>query len=124
MGDDQQISDEQIVAAIRRRLLDEVSQRSGGQSITNNVYGGSVGGQPSSGQGGGILDRFGGGQGGSGVSGPEDKDYFVDILREELQPGDVVDGQEIKRPGWRKKVHRFATAKSPDDPGKKKVTEG
>lgn len=101
---DPEITDAMLIAAARKRLLDEIGQGRGGGAITNNVYGGGI----PSGDGGGML----GGSGPSAIA-PEDRDYFVDILREELQPGDLVDGEPMTRPGWRKKVHRWS--------GKKKV---
>jgi hypothetical protein len=96
---------QQLQEAIRRRLLEEVEgKRGGAASVVNNVYGSAGGG----GQGGGLMDSWGGGGG-------EERDYFVDILREDL---DEINEATGKPKGWRKKVHRFTTPRG-SDPEKK-----
>lgn len=98
MDEEQEINDAMLVQAMRRRVLEDIRQRGGGGSvINNNVYGGGVG----SGIGGGDID-------------PADREYFVDIVREDLPELNEATG---KPKGWKKKVHRFSTSK-------KKMTEG
>ncbi len=97
---------DQLNAAIRKRLLAEIEQGRGGsgQSVVNNVYGG---GAPAAG-GGGIREMMGS---------PEDRDYFVDIEREDLPDINPATG---KPKGWKKKVHRFSTGRG-EDPEKKNL---
>lgn len=101
------INDEMLVRAMRKRLLDEISRRGEAEKIVNNVYGGPVGG--------GVMDQMG------AESPDDDQSYFVDILRENYEPGDsaqVTDpetGEKVSRVlpkgGWGKYVHRFSQPK-------------
>lgn len=115
-SDEQDIDEAQLVKAMRRRLLDEIQTRKDrdAEKIVNNIYGSSMAG------GGGIMDRLGGSDPGS--SDPRaDRDYFVDILRQNYEPGEEVDvmdpdsGQRIKKKlnsgGWQKLVHRYEKKK-------------
>jgi hypothetical protein len=103
MGNDEEINDAMLIQAMRRRVMEEIGDRGGrGASVVNNnVYGGGLG----SGGNGGI--------GGGDTTDPSDRDYFVDIMREDLPELNPLTG---KPKGWKKSVHRFST-------GKKKVTE-
>lgn len=94
MGEDE-INDAMLVQAMRRRLMDEISERGGRASsvVNNNVYGGGL---RDGGMGAGPMD-----------DGGSDRDYFVDILKEDLE----TDPETGKSKGWRKKVHRFSTPK-------------
>jgi hypothetical protein len=99
MGDEEQIDDEVLLQAIRKRLRDEISQGGRASQITNNVYGGGV-------AGGGVRDQMGGESGGE-----DPRDYFVDIMREDLPEINEATG---KPKGWKKTVHRFSTSKKKD----------
>lgn len=106
---------QRLVEAIRKRLLAEIEQggNQGGSVINNNVYGGSQ--IPGDGVQGGMM-----GQGPE----PEDRSYFVDIMRENLDPGastefyDPETGEpspmQLQNGGWRKRVHRFSAPKKKD----------
>jgi hypothetical protein len=104
-------SDAVLIQAVRKRLLDELrSKHGGGQAHQNvNVYGG--GGNPG-GMAGGMHDES---------PAESDRDYYVDIMRE-----DLGQNPETGKPkGFRKKVHRFSSAGGDGDPfdptfGKKK----
>lgn len=99
---------QQINAAIRRRLLAEIERGNGGQSVVNNVYGG--GGQGGGELGGGIREAM------AEDIDPALRDYYVDIERTDSDEVHPVTG---KPKGWKKKVHRFSVAHN-DDPEKKK----
>ena len=110
MDDQNSISDMDLVAAIRRRMLEDIQAKKDAEKIVNNIYGGPVGG--------GVMDQLGG----PASPSPEgDRDYFVDILRQDYEPGDeamVIDpetGQpvpkKLDRGGWQKRVHRFSSPK-------------
>lgn len=115
---DQELTDADLVKAIRQRMLDDIRKKADAERIVNNIYGGPV-------AGGGVMDQMGGGASGGSPS-PEDRDYFVDIMRQDYDPGDeamVIDPttgekipQKLARGGWSKRVHRFTSPK-------KKVTE-
>lgn len=111
MGGDDDLSDETMVREMRRRILEQIRHAGGGggqaQSITNNVYGGAVPG----GGGGGVREQAGGDM----PMPQDDRDYFVDIMREDLPEINEATG---KPKGWKKTVHRFTTARN-DDPKKK-----
>ena len=110
MDPQQEISDQALIQAMRKRILDEIARRSDAEKIVNNVYGGSIGGS-------GVMDRLGG----ADQASPDDNSYFVDILRQNYEPGDeaeMVDpntGMPVKKPlphgGWAKRVHRFSAPK-------------
>lgn len=120
MGDDPELTDADLVKAIRKRMLDEIGagKRPDSERIVNNVYGGPI-------VGGGVMDQLGGGGGGEGGGlegmSPEDRDYFVDIMRQDYDPGDeamVIDPatgekvpQKLARGGWSKNVHRYTSPK-------------
>ncbi len=109
---EQTVTDEALIAAIRRRMLEDIEKKKEAAAIVNNVYGGAQAG------GGGVMDRLGGE--GQEMS-PEDQSYFVDILRQNYEPGDEAEtidpetGMATKRPlphgGWSKRVHRFSQPK-------------
>lgn len=112
------ISDQLIIDAIKKRLLREVESGSFG-GVVNNVYGNSMGAAaPSAGAAtsGSPADIV------SGMD-PGDFDYYVDISRQDLEPGDVdpLTGQPVTRKGWAKSVHRHRKPKGsgggrgPDD---------
>lgn len=102
---DQPVDDNVLLQAIRQRMLDEIrAKKEAAAIINNNVYGG--GGSMPSGIQAGMHD--------AAPSGDDDRDYFVDILRENLDP-------ENPSAGWRKKVHRYAQPKG--EKPKKKVKE-
>lgn len=113
-GDDQKnITDDDLVRAIRARMLEDIKKKADAERIVNNVYGGPI-------VGGGIAEQMGP-QPGDPVGSPADRDYFVDIMRQDYEPGDeamVIDpatGQQIPqklaRGGWSKRVHRFSSPK-------------
>jgi hypothetical protein len=111
MDDGQNPSDMDLVAAIRRRMLNEIQEQKDAERIVNNIYGGSI-------PGGGVMDRLGSA---ASPSPEEDRDYFVDILRQNYEPGDeaeVIDPetgmpvkQQLQAGGWKKRVHRFSSPK-------------
>ncbi len=92
------LDDAVLVKAMRQRVLDEIQRRGAEHHITNNVYGsGHSGGQ-------GVQAALGG-EGGQGSADPRsDDEYFVDILRQNLDPEDP-------KKGWEKKVHRYVKKK-------------
>lgn len=111
------ITDQGLIEALRRRMMRELEHgQHGGGGVTNNVYGGHI---PSMGAGGGdggdggMLGRMG-----QMEENPRDQQYFVDIARENLGPGDEYEmgGEKhtAKHGGWKKRVHRFVVG------GKKK----
>lgn len=103
------INDDVLLAAIRKRLLDEIGKRGDAERIVNNVYGSMP-------QGGGITERLY--QGDIASGGEEDPyQYFVDIDRD-----DKID-EEGKKTGWTKRVKRYRQQlpRSEGDPGKKKT---
>lgn len=96
-------TDQMLVEAARKRMLRDMEERVAAQSITNNVYGGG-------GQHGGVGDHM-------GASDPGDRDYFVDISRENREPGDAdptdPEGQrKFEREGWYKRVRRHTQKKN------------
>jgi hypothetical protein len=96
-------TDEAMLQAIRRRLMDEISRTSGSsERIVNNVYGGSPFG---------LVERLG--QEGPEPGAPDPYEYMVDIDRE-----DVKDPETGEKVGWKKKVRRYRTATGM--PGEKK----
>ncbi len=100
------IEDPMIVQAIRERILDEIKHKHGdAHSIVNNVYGGSLG-HPG---GGGVMAGLGGENSPDSVD-PREQ-YFVDILKENLDPNDP-------KKGWKKSVRRY-TQRDGDDLKKK-----
>lgn len=89
------IDDQMLIEAVRQRILDEISKKGGDASaIVNNVYGSPMAG------GQGIMGALGGEGAGDSPDPRGDEDYFVDILRENLDP-------ENPGAGWKKKVHRY-----------------
>lgn len=101
--------------AIRERLLSEVKKPRDYEKIVNNVYGGDVASSKNQGLGGGVMADMS----------PDDRDYFVDIVREDLDPTQI--NEKTKKPygkGWRKEVHRYTKPKGmhqePDGDEKKK----
>lgn len=96
------IQDDALLEAIRRRakMLRELQHEIGGQGggggashIENNVYGGGLGG--------GVSESLGNAE---DIS-PEERDYFVDILREDTDNG------------WHKKVHRYTQPRGDEGGG-------
>lgn len=113
---DDPITDERLIQAIRKRLLDEIAEQSGGGAvINNNVYGGTQ--IPSGGVQGMMQDAD---------MSPEDRSYFVDILKREYEPGDTtqfydpnvgdVTDVPLQHGGWGKQVHRFSVPRKKKDP--------
>lgn len=109
---EEDFSDEAMLAAIRKRLMDEISRSAGGsERIVNNVYGASPFGlverlNADSVQGAGPdINRYGG-------EGEDPYEYMVDIDRE-----DKI-GPEGEKIGWTKKVRRYRTLTG--SPGEKK----
>lgn len=108
MGPEDDVSDEGLVREMRRQILSKIRGGGASQSVVNNVYGGAI---PGGGEGGGVMER-----GGGDMPMPEgDRDYFVDILREDLPE---INEKTGKPKGWKKTVHRFSTARG-EDPKKK-----
>lgn len=104
---DQQIDDNVLLQAIRQRMLDEIkAKREAAAIINNNLYG-QGGGGPSGIQA-GMHDAAPSGGG-------DDRDYFVDILRENIDP-------ENPSLGWKKTVHRHTEPKG-KNPKKKVMPE-
>ena len=107
------IDDAMLLEALKRRMLESIEKQAAQQQVVNNVYGsGSAGsGSQDSGVGRGVHDNMG-----SPVS-PEDKDYWVEIMREDLgqgmpfDPNDPESGTVRGEKGWRKMVHRFDSPK-------------
>lgn len=90
-GDD--VNDKALVAAMRKRLLDEISsKRSDSSQIVNNVYG-SDGGMGA----GGLRERLAA----QDSEGEDPYEYMVDIDREDKL------GPDGEKTGWTKKVHRY-----------------
>jgi hypothetical protein len=106
--DNVDLSDEAILRAVKRRLMDELSQRQAG--VVNNVYGGSGQGVGSGGYGGLVQDMAQGGE--------DPFNYFVDITREDLPDINPATKKPI---GWTKKVERYRKRKDEleDEPKKK-----
>ncbi len=116
--DEDQISDQMLIAAARKRLLAELGGGEGGgmsggaSHITNNLYGGGgvpalqdVGGSGASGPS-GLFDSLTGGQ--QVPAGEDPFDYFVDISRRDMDEINPATGKPI---GWEKSVHRWRGSK-------------
>ena len=108
----QPITDAVLLEAMRGRILDEI-KRNQQANVINNMIGGGHEGVPAVRGVGAEMARATGGQ--DEVS-PDDFDYMVDIMRENL-PAD----ESGKSPGWSKKVHRYRTPKDEAPPRKKRV---
>ncbi len=92
---DSVLDDAQLIQAARKRLLRMLEAEGGGGSpVTNNVYGG--GGH------GGLTEQM------QGADSDPDRDYFVDITREDLPE---INPATKKPMGWKKSVHRRSAAK-------------
>jgi hypothetical protein len=108
----QQINDEILLQAMRRRMHRDLESKNGGATpITQNFYGGGGGGMGGGGGGQGMMEG-----GGEPPADPRDMQYLVDIVREDIEPGDTYDAGDgsqrtAKRKGWRKQVHRFVVPK-------------
>lgn len=108
MGQSEDINDQVLAHALKRRMMRDLEERGmgGATQITNNNIGSGGGG---GGGGGGMMG------GGEMPEDPRDMQYFVDIVRENLEPGDEYDTADGKRKatrnGWRKQVHRFVVPK-------------
>jgi len=104
-------SDDVLLQAVRKRLLGELSGKSGQsghsqmQKVINNVYGSS--GAPDTGSG-GLVGNMGSGAGapvpGGAGGGDDPYSYMVDIEREN-NPN-----------GWTKRVKRYRTPKDQNSP--------
>lgn len=89
------IDDQMLIEAVRQRLLEELKGGGGAKGIVNNVYGSPMAG------GSGIMGALGGESAGDSPDPRgEDADYFVDIMREAIDP-------ENPQVGWKKSVHRY-----------------
>ncbi len=117
----QAINERMLIQAIRQRMLDDIHTKKEAQAvINNNVYGGHGGGDDGMHGGGDGLPSPGGIHAGMHDAAPtagDDRDYFVDILRENLDP-------ENPGKGWTKKVHRYAQAKEKAGKDPKKKVKG
>lgn len=100
------VNDDILLKAMRKRILDEINRREQASgSVINNVYGGGGSHMPLR----GVSDQLG-----SSPEGEDPYDYFVDITRRDL---DEVNPATGKPAGWKKSVHRH---RQPKD-AKKKV---
>lgn len=102
--DEDQITDQMLIAAARKRLLAELGGGGDASRIVNNIYGGGSSGM--GGGGGGLFDSLTGGEASpaGGQPGEDPFDYFVDITRKDLPEINEATGKPI---GWEKRVHRF-----------------
>lgn len=83
-----QLSDKTLITAVRKRLLREIQREQAQQGmVTNNVYGGGIGGHSGMGQDSGLMEK---------MQADDPYDYQVDISR---MPGEVEGS-------WNKKVTR------------------
>lgn len=100
---DQEINDNLLVSAMRKRILDEINKREQAHqaSVTNNVYGGS--GEGSHHKMSGVGDQLG-----QAHEGEDPYDYFVDITRKDLPD---INPHTGKPAGWEKSVHRHRKKK-------------
>jgi hypothetical protein len=96
MFDDQNIDDKSLLLALKRKMMRDLEERQQQQAVVNNVYGGSIGGEHGGGVGGGLEEMS-----------PEERDYFVDIARQNIPEGDA----EMPNGGWKKSVHRYTQPK-------------
>jgi hypothetical protein len=97
------ITDDVLLDAIRKRYLREIEKENQASSI-NNIINNSPASAP------GMAAAMG------GVT-PDDSDYYVDILREDLPDINPATG---KPAGWNKSVHRYKRKPGEDMPEKKK----
>lgn len=111
---DEEINDQMLIQAARKRLLAELGG-GGGSHIENNIYGApGLGGGEAQAGGGGLFDSLSGADKGGG----EDPfDYFVDIARQNVDAGQMNPFSDPDNPevfdnsGWAKRVHRFRGSK-------------
>lgn len=111
MNEEIDLTDEALIRAIRKRLLEEISSPKEVDRIINNVYGaGPSAGQPTS----GVMGQLG--NTGDVPEGEDPFDYFVDIAKrnvseDEIDPetGEVIGQKPI---GWDKNVHRYRKKKT------------
>lgn len=89
--------------AIRDRILSEVRKPRDVERIVNNVYGGALTSDKNQGLGGGVM----------GEMSPEDRDYLVDITREDLPELNPLTG---KPKGWKKTVKRYTQPRGSNPP--------
>lgn len=110
--DEDPLSDDALLKAVRRRILDEVSAKQAASSIiNNNLYGGSAhaGGASDTG---GVMGLLGGGNGGvTPANGDDPYSYFVDVARKDLP----INPETGKPMGWEKSVHRYKKRKDDDE---------
>ena len=95
--DENAITEEILLQAIRKRLLEEIQGRRERRNVIQNIIGG----------GGGMRGRVGQPPTQQQAIDPGMFDYYVDILKEDIL------GPEGKPIGWRKNVHRFREPKEP-----------
>lgn len=89
------IDDQMLIEAVRQRLLEEFKKKGGdAHAIVNNVYGSPMAG------GSGIMGALGGEGAGDSPDPRGDEDYFVDIIRKNIDANDPSQG-------WSKNVHRY-----------------
>lgn len=86
----------ELIAAMRKRLMDEVASGRGSEKIVNNVYGSS----PT-----GLMDRLYQDHNSQETAGEDPYEYFVDIDRD-----DKLD-DEGNKIGWSKSVRRYRDKK-------------
>ena len=92
------VTDQMLLEAIRKRLLEEISAERQQAQIINQIYGGS----PAGAGAGGVMGSLGNA---SGMD-PGQFDYYVDIARTDRFDPDT--GEKI---GWDKNVHRYRQPK-------------
>lgn len=112
MGQGEDVNDQILMSALKRQMKRRLDSENGGATpITQNFQMGGGGGGGGGGRG--MLE------GGEAPMDPREMQYFVDIVREELEPGDTYETPEgerkATRKGWRKMVHRFASPKKKAD---------
>jgi len=95
------VTDEMLLQAIRKRLMEDIQRKEQQAAIVNQIYGGAAG--PAR----GVMGALGGAQQGEGVD-PGMFDYFVDITREDLPELNPETGKPL---GWKKSVHRYRKKK-------------
>jgi hypothetical protein len=107
------ITDAVLLEAVRKRILDQIANQQQGNPIYNMIGTQDL---PATRGVGDAISRLQAPAAGGGDVSPDDFDYMVDIMRQNL-PEDETG----KSPGWTKKVHRYRTPKGEKPPGKKRV---
>ena len=98
------ISDRMLLEAIREKALNDIKAQHAAQQIFNITgQSGTGAGSPASG-----VSGVGAAMSGPDTMSQEDRDYYVDILREDMPEINEATG---KPKGWKKQVHRYTTPK-------------